>query len=214
MKLRGVAGRGRGKTGGGGGRGRTAPHEARLMKEMTELSKLNLGDAAKIVWPDPDVITKMRVTISPEKHYWAGASYDFSIEVTSDYPHEPPKVHCDTKVRTAASRLSCVRRLGQLGVHVCLFAPLPVAAVRNLVARTLTPLLVVCASLPASCPSGQIYHPNIDLAGKVCLNILRADWRPIYDVAAVVNGLIFLFYDPNPNDPLNKGASYALALLL
>ena len=53
----------------------------------------------------------------------------------------------------------------------------------------------------------QIYHPNIDLQGNVCLNILRADWKPVLGVNAVILGLIFLFIEPNPNDPLNKEAA-------
>jgi ubiquitin-conjugating enzyme E2 M len=51
-----------------------------------------------------------------------------------------------------------------------------------------------------------IYHPNIDTAGHVCLNILRDDWKPVLDINAVIYGLIFLLYEPNPNDPLNHGA--------
>lgn len=53
----------------------------------------------------------------------------------------------------------------------------------------------------------QIYHPNIDLQGNVCLNILRADWKPVLGINTVILGLIFLFIEPNPNDPLNKEAS-------
>ncbi len=52
-----------------------------------------------------------------------------------------------------------------------------------------------------------IYHPNIDLSGNVCLNILRADWKPVLGINAVILGLIFLFIEPNPNDPLNHEAS-------
>ena len=52
-----------------------------------------------------------------------------------------------------------------------------------------------------------IYHPNIDLQGHVCLNILRDDWRPVLGINAVILGLIFLFIEPNPNDPLNKEAA-------
>jgi hypothetical protein len=26
----------------------------------------------------------------------------------------------------------------------------------------------------------QVYHPNIDLEGNVCLNILREDWKPVF----------------------------------
>ena len=51
-----------------------------------------------------------------------------------------------------------------------------------------------------------MYHPNIDLQGKVCLNILREDWKPTLSMSAVVLGLQFLFSEPNPGDPLNKGA--------
>ena len=52
-----------------------------------------------------------------------------------------------------------------------------------------------------------IYHPNIDTEGAVCLNILRADWKPVLDVGNVIDGLIFLFLEPNPNDPLNHEAA-------
>ena len=53
----------------------------------------------------------------------------------------------------------------------------------------------------------QIYHPNIDLMGNVCLNILRDDWKPVLGINAVILGLIFLFIEPNPNDPLNHEAA-------
>jgi len=53
----------------------------------------------------------------------------------------------------------------------------------------------------------KIYHPNIDLQGKVCLNILREDWRPVMDINSVIYGLIYLFYEPNADDPLNHEAA-------
>ena len=53
----------------------------------------------------------------------------------------------------------------------------------------------------------KIYHPNINLEGAVCLNILREDWKPVLDINGVIYGLIFLFYDPNPADPLNREAA-------
>jgi ubiquitin-conjugating enzyme E2 M len=35
----------------------------------------------------------------------------------------------------------------------------------------------------------KIYHPNIDLEGNVCLNILREDWKPVLNLNAAVVGL-------------------------
>lgn len=76
----------------------------------------------------------------------------------------------------------------------------------------------------------QVYHPNIDLEGNVCLNILREDWNPVLTINSVVYGLQFLFLvsygkefkhysqfngilplqEPNPEDPLNKEAADVL----
>mmetsp|Transcript_15209 Transcript_15209/g.52840 ORF Transcript_15209/g.52840 Transcript_15209/m.52840 type:complete len:210 (-) Transcript_15209:172-801(-) len=52
-----------------------------------------------------------------------------------------------------------------------------------------------------------IYHPNIDKDGNVCLNILKADWKPVLDVTAVIHGILHLFEEPNPDDPLNHEAA-------
>ena len=69
----------------------------------------------------------------------------------------------------------------------------------------------VSASYPHEAPKchcdTQIYHPNIDMQGNVCLNILRADWTPVLGMNTVILGLIFLFIEPNPDDPLNKEAA-------
>lgn len=53
----------------------------------------------------------------------------------------------------------------------------------------------------------KIYHPNIDLEGNVCLNILREDWKPVLNLNSVVVGLQYLFLEPNADDPLNKEAA-------
>ncbi|POW13362.1 hypothetical protein PSTT_03816 [Puccinia striiformis] len=53
----------------------------------------------------------------------------------------------------------------------------------------------------------KIYHPNVDLEGNVCLNILREDWKPVLNLNAVIVGLQYLFLEPNADDPLNKEAA-------
>merc|ERR1712156_839588 len=58
----------------------------------------------------------------------------------------------------------------------------------------------------------KIYHPNIDLDGNVCLNILREDWKLVLTINSIVYGLQYLFLEPNPDDPLNKEAAQEMQL--
>mmetsp|Transcript_4696 Transcript_4696/g.7071 ORF Transcript_4696/g.7071 Transcript_4696/m.7071 type:complete len:184 (-) Transcript_4696:1189-1740(-) len=131
----------------GGGRRRTAG-EIRLQKELTEL---DLPPNVTIEFPNEHDVLNFSITLKVDDNssLWYGATYNFSFSVPSGYPHEPPKVKCNTK----------------------------------------------------------IYHPNIDLKGNVCLNILRGDWKPVLCISAVILGLNFLFFEPNPNDPLNQEAA-------
>lgn len=52
----------------------------------------------------------------------------------------------------------------------------------------------------------KIYHPNIDLEGKICVSTLRP-WKPTSTIEQIMFALIFLFNCPNPNDPLNTEAA-------
>ncbi|CAL5065484.1 hypothetical protein EJB05_44265 [Eragrostis curvula] len=56
----------------------------------------------------------------------------------------------------------------------------------------------------------KVYHPNIDLEGNVCLNILREDWKPVLNINTVIYGLNLLFTQPNDEDPLNHEAAVVL----
>ena len=57
-----------------------------------------------------------------------------------------------------------------------------------------------------------VYHPNIDYEGHVCLNILRADWVPVLNLGSVLFGLMTLFLEPNPDDPLNRGTHIFISI--
>ncbi|XP_013920837.1 PREDICTED: NEDD8-conjugating enzyme Ubc12-like [Thamnophis sirtalis] len=84
--------------------------------------------------------------------FYKGGKFVFSFKVGQGYPHDPPKVKCET----------------------------------------------------------MVYHPNIDLEGNVCLNILREDWKPVLTINSIIYGLQYLFLEPNPEDPLNKEAAEVL----
>lgn len=48
----------------------------------------------------------------------------------------------------------------------------------------------------------QIYHPNIDDQGEICLNLF-SEWAETNTLEDCVQGLLFLLYNPNLEDPLN-----------
>ncbi|XP_022082942.1 spore wall protein 2-like [Acanthaster planci] len=71
---------------------------------------------------------------------------------------------------------------------------------------------IVCGNkYPAQSPSvsckTMIYHPNIDTIegdGEICLNLLDDDnWSASMTLEDVVQGILFLLYNPNLEDPLN-----------
>eukprot|EP00357_Protocruzia_adherens_P024206 CAMPEP_0114997282 /NCGR_PEP_ID=MMETSP0216-20121206/14806_1 /TAXON_ID=223996 /ORGANISM="Protocruzia adherens, Strain Boccale" /LENGTH=185 /DNA_ID=CAMNT_0002361633 /DNA_START=65 /DNA_END=622 /DNA_ORIENTATION=- len=130
------------------GKKKQTPGELRLRKEIAEL---DVPKNAQVNFNDENNIMEFQVIVDcdDEDSCWKGATYDFTFTVPPSYPHDPPRVHCNTK----------------------------------------------------------IFHPNINLQGNVCLNILRYEWKPVLGVNAVILGLLFLFIEPNPNDPLNHEAA-------
>lgn len=54
------------------------------------------------------------------------------------------------------------------------------------------------------CGNVQVYHPNIDLDGNVCLNILREDWKPVLSINSIIYGLQYLFLVHFPSYVVNQ----------
>lgn len=56
---------------------------------------------------------------------------------------------------------------------------------------------------PKICFKTKIYHPNIDEKGQVCLPIISAEnWKPATKTDQVIQALIALVNDPEPEHPL------------
>ncbi|NXG43125.1 UBE2T enzyme, partial [Psilopogon haemacephalus] len=51
-----------------------------------------------------------------------------------------------------------------------------------------------------------IYHPNIDSAGRICLDLLKLPpkgaWRPSLNICTLLTSIQLLMAEPNPDDPL------------
>lgn len=125
---------------------------AAMLRIQKDLGELNLPKTCQTDFPDPDDILTFKLIISPDEGFYRNGRFVFSFKVGQGYPHDAPKVKCETKV----------------------------------------------------------YHPNIDLEGNVCLNILREDWKPVLTINSIIYGLQYLFLEPNPEDPLNKDAAEVL----
>lgn len=65
---------------------------------------------------------------------------------------------------------------------------------------------------PYSAPTikfvSPMWHPNVDMSGNICLDILKEQWSAIYNVQTILLSLQSLLGEPNNDSPLNAQAAY------
>uniref|UniRef100_J3LV25 UBC core domain-containing protein n=1 Tax=Oryza brachyantha TaxID=4533 RepID=J3LV25_ORYBR len=63
-----------------------------------DISELNLPKSTSISFPNgKDDLMNFEIIVRPDEGYYLGGTFVFTFQV-SPYPHEPPKVKCNTKV--------------------------------------------------------------------------------------------------------------------
>lgn len=67
------------------------------------------------------------------------------------------------------------------------------------------------SSYPYTAPTVKFittcFHPNVDLHGNICLDILKEKWSASYDVRAILLSIQSLLGEPNNDSPLNGHAA-------
>ena len=57
-----------------------------------------------------------------------------------------------------------------------------------------------------------IYHPNVDTAGRICLDVLKSQpqgsWKPAHNLSTVLTSIQLLLSEPNPDDGLMADISH------
>ena len=119
-------------------------------------------------------------------HACRGGAFIFDFNISTGYPHDAPKVKCLTKVMPLAAAVlqtsPAVQSTDCSARQVCVWLASCGDACIN--AKRVRTCFLMCQ---------QVYHPNIDLEGNICLNILREDWKPVLSINSVIYGLNFLF---------------------
>ncbi|KAJ3174918.1 Ubiquitin-conjugating enzyme E2 C [Geranomyces variabilis] len=62
-------------------------------------------------------------------------------------------------------------------------------------------------SVPTVTFKTTCYHPNVDMKGNICLDILKNKWSAVYTVQTILVSIQSLLGEPNNDSPLNDEAS-------
>jgi ubiquitin-conjugating enzyme E2 M len=85
---------------------------AAFLRVQKDLAELNLPKTCQMDFPDPNDLLNFKLVITPDEGFYRNGRFIFSFKIGQAYPHEPPKVKCDTQVAMEAylSFTCCVYR--------------------------------------------------------------------------------------------------------
>lgn len=52
-----------------------------------------------------------------------------------------------------------------------------------------------------------MFHPNVDITGEICLDILKDKWTPVLNVTKALLSILAIMAEPNPASALNMEAA-------
>lgn len=53
----------------------------------------------------------------------------------------------------------------------------------------------------------NMFHPNVDEQGNICLDILKDKWTPVLNVTKALLSILAIMAEPNPSSALNMDAA-------
>lgn len=74
---------------------RSSPAQLRAAKDFNEMS---LPPFVTITQPNPADVMNYKITIKPDEGYYRAGRFSFDLKIPNTYPHEPPKLKCETSI--------------------------------------------------------------------------------------------------------------------
>lgn len=129
---------------------------------LKELMDLDEINGVELFQVNHEDLKEIGVSITSQDGFFRNKTIKFIIKFKDTYPITPPKISCLTKVK----------------IKKC--------AHKNIII-----ISYYCFGFIFFFFS-QIFHPNIDENGNVCLNVLKLDWNPIINLQMLILGLVLL----------------------
>ena len=131
--------------------------------------------------------------MGPGDSPYAGGVFFVNIHFPPDYPFKPPKVQFQTKVRSGEGLHLTVFSVGMLSISLAgLIVPVREQNIHSVWCSHTRASTIMPGSLADALIRGnlavlqlQVYHPNINSQGSICLDILKEQWSPALTISKV-----------------------------